>query len=145
MLFPRKIKKIKDYLFFLRLNKISKKEILKAPNSKLSFGTAGVREKIASGADKINIYTIRRLTMAYVRFLKLNNKKPIKIILTHDNRLGSELFTSEVSKILSKNKIYSYLYMKPIPTPFNSAMIQKYKADGGIILPQVIIPNDYHE
>ena len=88
MLFPRKIKKIKDYLFFLRLNKISKKEILKAPNSKLSFGTAGVREKIASGADKINIYTIRRLTMAYVRFLKLNNKKPIKIILTHDNRLG---------------------------------------------------------
>ena len=49
---------------------LSDEEIKEAFYTELGFGTGGLRGLMGVGTNRINVYTIRRATLGFARFLK---------------------------------------------------------------------------
>ncbi len=132
------------------LKKYSPEKIADNFSSELSFGTAGARELMEFGSNKINRYSIRRLTKGFFKFLvdkhglgELQNKG---IIIIHDNRYNGQEYTTEAASVFTKNKVKTYLYSenKQMPTPFGSAMVQKHHTVGAIVITASHNPKEYN-
>lgn len=127
-----------------KLQQLSVEEINNIFNSKLSFGTGGVRAKMGIGPSLLNIYTISQITNGYVRYLKDKYNEDIKIVLGRDSRNNGELFIKVVTTILESNGIEVLTFDNIIPTPVVSYMIRKEKAQGAIILTASHNPKEYN-
>lgn len=127
-----------------QLEKISENQISDIFDSKLSFGTGGVRAKMGIGPSLLNTYTISQITNGYVKYLKDNYKQEIKVVLGRDSRNNGELFTNVVTTILESNGIEVLTFDGIIPTPVVSYMIRKENAQGAIILTASHNPKEYN-
>nr|WP_307927052.1 hypothetical protein [Mycoplasmopsis bovis] len=69
--------------------------------NKLEFGTAGIRGKIGSGIEHLNIAHVRRIINGYAKYLvnKYHNQE-IKIVIGRDNRRKSYSFALCSAQIL---------------------------------------------
>ncbi len=89
-----------------QLKKMETKEKKEFFRDELTFGTAGIREKIGIGTNKINKYTIIKFVKSYGLFLKEKaeldgvNLEDKKIIVFHDNRRNAEKFTEYAARTL---------------------------------------------
>lgn len=129
------IKNIDDFEHLSILKSLKKDEIEERFKNEISFGTAGIREKVKLGTKYINEYTISKFAYCFGLILKeknLNLKKGI--VIFHDNRKYGRLFSTISAKILSALGFTVYLYQDndPLVTPFLSYLIIKKKLIGGI-------------
>ncbi|AGM24855.1 phospho-sugar mutase [Spiroplasma chrysopicola] len=119
---------------------MSEQELLEAFSSDLEFGTAGLRGLIGPGTGKMNLYTIRRATLAFLQFLQtkysLTDLKEKGVVIGHDNRHFSEQFAQEVADIFASNGIKAILFHNNDlrPTPMVSYTIRKIGATAGVII-----------
>lgn len=115
-------------------------ELQDAFTKNLEFGTSGFRGLIGAGTNRINIFTIRRLILAFIYYLQLiYSKIDLKnkgIILCHDNRHFSYYFFQEIMNILLSYNIKVILFKNNnlIPTPLVSYSIKKNNAIAGIMI-----------
>lgn len=133
---------------FLNMNEEQLKE---AFSEELEFGTAGLRGLIGgAGSGKINIYTIRRATLGFIKFLQeKNGEENLKnqgILIGHDNRHFSKEFAQEVADILTTNNIKAILFRNNDlrPTPLVSYSIKKINALAGIVITASHNPRIYN-
>ncbi|WP_368486795.1 phospho-sugar mutase [Spiroplasma sp. DGKH1] len=120
--------------------KMNETELQEAFANDLEFGTAGLRGIIGAGTGRMNLYTIRRATLAFMQFLQTQHSptdlKTRGVVIGHDNRHFSTEFAQEVANILATNNIKAILFDKNElrPTPVVSYSIRKIKALAGIII-----------
>lgn len=111
----------------------------------LEFGTGGMRGIIGYGANRINIFTVRRATLALADFLR--NKKPgqeLKVAIAYDSRHKSFEFALESALVLAKNGIRTYIFTAITPTPVLSYAVKELQADGGIVITASHNPKEYN-
>lgn len=113
--------------------------------NKLEFGTAGIRGKIGSGVENLNIAHVRRIIHGYAKYL-INKyaKQEIKVVIGRDNRRKSYSFALCSAQILDSYGIKVYFSKNICPTPFVSYSIMHYKAHGGINITASHNPKDYN-
>lgn len=113
--------------------------------NKLEFGTAGIREKIGSGIEHLNIAHVRRIINGYAKYLvnKYHNQE-IKIVIGRDNRRKSYSFALCSAQILDSYGIKVYFSKEICPTPFVSFSIMHFKAHGGINITASHNPKEYN-
>ena len=75
----------------------------------LEFGTGGMRGVIGAGANRLNIYTIRRATQGLADFLLRTEQTP-SCAIAHDSRIKSDLFAREAAAVLAANGVLVHLY-----------------------------------
>ncbi len=125
------------------LRQMSEKEIEDSFYQELSFGTGGIRGLMGLGPNRINIYTIRKVTLGLAKYL-LTHQKLNGVAIAYDNRFGSKEFAHEAAKVLASNGIKSYIYKELRPTPMLSFLVRHFKTSAGIMLTASHNPKEYN-
>ena len=116
----------------------------------LAFGTAGLRGIMGAGTARMNIYTIRRATMAYAKYLLSNfSKDQLQtkgVVIGHDNRKWSALFTYTAAAVLAHFQIKVFLFPdnEVTPTPVVSFATRQGGFIGGIVITASHNPKEYN-
>ena len=107
---------------------------------KLAFGTAGLRGIMGIGPNRMNIYTVRNATQGLANYLS----KQGSVVIGHDNRHNSRLFTLEAARVLAGNGITVYITPDLRPTPFVSYCARRKKASAAIMITASHNPPEYN-
>ena len=124
---------------------LSDKELEDRFYKELEFGTGGLRGVMGSGTNRINIYTIGKVTQGYSNFLKdIYKNREISVAIAYDSRLKSDEFAKRAALIFVSNGIKVYLYDSLRPTPMLSFAVRELKCNGGIVLTASHNPKEYN-
>lgn len=129
------------------IRKMSKKELdIFFDDSLMRFGTAGIRATLGPGTKQFNEFTYVQLAYSYGKFIKNKFKKNLKVVIGHDNRIGSIEYSKLCAEVLSSFGIKAYMFKNNelMPTPIISYAIRELKACGGIIITASHNPKDYN-
>lgn len=113
----------------------------------LTFGTAGLRGIIGAGTNRMNIYTVRRATEGFARYLLDTHPDAAKrqgIVIAYDSRQKSPEFAQEAAGVLAYHGIPVHLFPELRPTPMLSFAVRHLKAAGGIVITASHNPPEYN-
>ena len=99
----------------------------------LVFGTGGMRGKLGLGPNRMNAYTVGRVTQGLANWLKSSTEKPT-VALCRDTRRGSEEFVRRTASVLAANGIHSFIYERVEPTPALSFAVRELGCSAGVVI-----------
>lgn len=109
----------------------------------LEFGTGGLRGVLGAGTNRINIYTIGKVTQGYANYLLSKESSP-SIAIAYDSRINSEKFAHHAACVMAANGIKVYLWKELMPTPSLSFAVRYLGCDGGIVITASHNPSKYN-
>ena len=112
----------------------------------MEFGTGGMRGKLGLGTNRMNSYTVGRVTIAFGLYLlhRYPSAKKQGVVISHDNRYHSRDFALEAARILNEEGIPAFLFDVLRPTPELSYAVRKKGACGGIMITASHNPKEYN-
>lgn len=113
----------------------------------LEFGTGGLRAVLGSGTNRLNKYTIRRITKGYGNYLLSEFGKGAidnGVVIAYDTRHNSYEFALETAKTFAALKIKSFLFPAVTTTPELSFSVPYLHAVGGIVITASHNPANYN-
>jgi len=128
---------MKDELYGL-----SEQEIEDCFCKELTFGTGGIRAIMGPGPNRLNIYTIRKNTEGYARYVEECNGT--SVVIAYDNRSHSFDFALEAANVLAVHGIHVYLFESLRTTPELSFAVKYLHAFGGIVITASHNPPEYN-
>lgn len=128
-------KNLPDYLQE-QLEKLGKNEkwIEDAFGQDINFGTAGMRGRLEPGTNRINLFTIGRVTEGLARLIEEQGAEAIKrgVVISFDSRYHSREFAMHAARILGAHGIHVYLFDDLRPTPELSFAVRYLHTFAGI-------------
>ncbi|MBD5132056.1 MAG: phospho-sugar mutase [Clostridiales bacterium] len=100
----------------------------------LEFGTAGLRGVIGAGTNRLNDYTIGKVTQGLALYLLSRKKSGNTVAISYDSRNFSESFARYAASVLAANGIKAYITRVLEPTPYLSFMVRHLGCDAGIMI-----------
>lgn len=112
----------------------------------VEFGTAGMRGILGPGTNRINVYTIRKATIAFATFLanKFKDARDRGVVISHDNRHMSREFTFECAFVLNQMGFRAFIFDSLRPTPELSFAVRFKRACGGIMITASHNPKEHN-
>lgn len=126
------------------LRDLDEKELEDRFYKELEFGTGGLRGVIGSGFNRMNIYTVGKVTQGYANFLNDYYGKDVSVAIAYDSRIKSDEFAKRAALIFAANNIKVYLYESLRPTPMLSFALRHLKCKGGVVLTASHNPKEYN-
>lgn len=99
----------------------------------IKFGTAGLRGIMGAGTNKMNIYTVRKVSQGLADYLNEKYDHP-SIAISYDSRKNSKKFAFETASVMAGNNIRSYVTQEIQPTPFLSFCVRNLKTSAGVMI-----------
>ncbi|MDR1573360.1 MAG: phospho-sugar mutase [Clostridiales Family XIII bacterium] len=105
----------------------------------LEFGTAGMRGVLGAGSNRMNTYTVRRITQGFANYINekkrgvAGQKRP-SVAIGYDNRIKSDAFAFETACVLLANGIDAHIYPALAPTPALSFAVRHCGCDAGVMI-----------
>ncbi|MDR1240789.1 MAG: phospho-sugar mutase [Oscillospiraceae bacterium] len=130
---------------FLELERIKNniKEINNRFNCGIKFGTAGVRGLIGAGTNRLNIFTIAKITQAVSGFAIENFKNP-SVAIAFDTRKNSLLFANTAAMVFAANDLKVFVFDKTEPTPLLSFAVRYLGCSLGVMITASHNPAQYN-
>lgn len=104
----------------------------------IKFGTGGMRGLMGAGPNRMNIYTVGRVTKGFVKYLSNNFSKAMckdkGVVIAYDSRNNSVEFAKVTANILTSNGIRVYFFKEPVPTPELSFAIRYFGCIAGVVI-----------
>ena len=111
----------------------------------LIFGTGGLRGIMGVGTNRMNIYTVGKVTQGVIHYLlEKHPNQQLKIAITYDSRHNSQLFAKAIANICTANNIIAYLSKELRPTPWLSFCVRDLKCQAGIVVTASHNPPKYN-
>lgn len=100
----------------------------------IDFGTAGMRGRLEPGTNRINQFTIGRVTEGLARLIDENGSQAQKrgVVISFDSRYHSREFAEYAARILGTHGIHVYLFDDLRPTPELSYAVRHLHTFAGI-------------
>ncbi len=139
-------RKIRDELVSLEKAK-AWEEITERFCSELSFGTGGIRGIMGAGTNRMNEYTVARITAGLGEYLIAAYGEKAKIsgvVIAYDSRNNSRAFAETAANVLSGNGIKVFMYKMLCPTPQLSFSVRYREAIAGIVITASHNPKEYN-
>ncbi|HDG8498404.1 TPA: phospho-sugar mutase [Staphylococcus aureus] len=111
--------------------------------SKLTFGTAGIRGKFGLGEGRLNKFTIEKLALGLARYLNAQTNNPT-IVIHYDIRHLSTEFAQIIANVLANHQITVYLPDTYKTTPELSFAVRSLNTTAGIMITASHNPKDYN-
>jgi len=124
------------------LQKMTEEQIEDAFFDELTFQTAGIRGEMGVGSNRLNSYTIKKITKGVAGYLK--SKDIDSVVISYDNRNNSQAFSQLASQVFAKCKIKVYLTKELMPTPFLSYAVKKLGVGAGVMITASHNPSLYN-
>lgn len=119
--------------------------IIAAFGDTLKFGTAGLRELMGPGTNRMNRYTVALATQGFANYLKKENPNCCcRVVVGYDCRHNSKEFADMVADVFSANGIYVLLFDDMRPTPEISFAIREKQCAGGVNITASHNPKEYN-
>lgn len=110
----------------------------------LEFGTGGLRGIIGAGTNRINIYNIKRASLALGNYVKKTNSSAKSIAVTHDSRNFSRQFAMASAEIFAALGFTVYLTKELRPVPMLSFMTRYFNCSAGVCVTASHNPPQYN-
>ena len=146
--------KYKEWLENPLFDKETKEELLKIKDDEkeiedriykdLEFGTAGLRGTIGSGTNRMNKYTVGKVTQGLANFIIKEDGKNRGVVIAYDSRNMSKEFAKETALCLNANGIKTYIFESLRPVPELSYSVRKLKCIAGIMITASHNPAKYN-
>lgn len=145
--------KYKEWISSKNVDEKTKEELLNITDEKeiedrfyknLEFGTGGLRGVMASGTNRMNIYTIAKTTMGLAIYLKEKYGEDATCIVAYDSRNNSKEFAKESALVLAAVGVKAFLFESLRPTPMLSFAVREIRASGGINITASHNPMEYN-
>ncbi|HHC6027949.1 TPA: phospho-sugar mutase [Staphylococcus aureus] len=111
--------------------------------SKLTFGTAGIRGKFGLGEGRLNKFTIEKLALGLAHYLNAQTNNPT-IVIHYDIRHLSTEFAQIIANVLANHQITVYLPDTYKTTPELSFAVRNLNTTAGIMITASHNPKDYN-
>lgn len=100
----------------------------------INFGTAGMRGRLEPGTNRINLFTVGRVTEGLARLIDENGEEAQKrgVAISFDSRYHSREFAEYAARILATHGIHVYLFDDLRPTPELSFAVRYLHTFAGI-------------
>ncbi|HOO23147.1 MAG TPA: phospho-sugar mutase [Clostridia bacterium] len=130
----------------LELIKDNENEIKERFSIPLAFGTAGMRGEVGIGTFRMNNYTVARATKGLAMFVRSLGAEAMErgVVISYDTRRGSYEFAKTVAKVLSYNKVKSYVFENVHPVPMCSFAVRYLNAIAGVMITASHNPKEYN-
>lgn len=102
----------------------------------LEFGTGGLRGIIGAGTNRINKYTVRKVSQGLASYVIKNepDARSRGIVVSYDSRHCSPEFALEAAMVFAANGVKAYLFDELRPTPELSFAVRHLKACAGVMV-----------
>lgn len=112
----------------------------------LEFGTGGLRGVLGAGTNRINVYTVRRATLGFARYIaSMNPDWPLRgVVVAYDCRRMSRVFAQEVGLVLAAAGVRAFVFDHLCPTPELSFAVRQLGAAGGVMITASHNPPEYN-
>lgn len=140
---PSLDKELKEQLIELKNNHLILKESF---YRNLEFGTGGMRGEIGPGTNRMNIYTIRKASAGFAKYIASfgEDAKNRGVSIAYDSRYKSPEFAMEAAKTLATFGIKAYVFKELRPTPELSFAVRELNCFGGIVITASHNPPEYN-
>lgn len=142
-LYERWLKEVKDNELLKELQNMNEKEIEDSFYKDLSFGTGGLRGTIGAGSNRMNIYTVAKVTQGLANYLNANYKEP-SIVIGYDSRIKSDIFADVAAEVFSSNGIKVEKWSALLPVPTVSFATRYLHASAGVMITASHNPSKYN-
>ena len=115
------------------LKNMNEKEIKDAFYCDLEFGTAGIRGIMGLGTNRINKYTIGKVTVGLSNYLNKKYNNP-SVVIAYDTRNNSKEYAYDTALILNYYGIKTYIFKEVTSTPELAFSIKQLKCNCGIVI-----------
>ena len=112
------------------LREMTAEEIREAFYKTAEFGTAGMRNIMGLGTNRLNPYMIRLATKGLAMTLQEGDA----VAVAYDTRNNSPEFAAEAAKVLAQNGIRAYLFDDYSPVPLLSFAVRHLGCQAGIAI-----------
>ncbi len=99
----------------------------------LEFGTGGLRGVIGAGTNRMNIYTVARVTQGFSAQINKTFGSP-GVAIAYDSRFKSDLFAETAAGVFAANGIRVHIFRELMPTPTLSFAVRHLKCAGGVMV-----------
>lgn len=130
----------------LRSIKDDEKEIQERFYKNLKFGTGGMRGIIGAGTNRMNVYTITKVTQGLAEYILEVGEQACKmgVVIAHDSRNMSPEFCEATALCLNANGIKTYVFDSLRPTPELSFAVRELGCIAGVVITASHNPPEYN-
>ena len=109
----------------------------------LSFGTGGIRSALGAGTNRMNLFTVIRVTRGLGEWLRAGFDSP-SCAVSFDSRVLSDAFARTASAVLASMGIHVRIYPRLEPTPMLSFAVRYLHTSAGIMITASHNPPHYN-
>lgn len=114
--------------------------------SRLEFGTAGLRGKVGCGPNRMNRLVIQETATGLGHYLiqKIADAKSRGVVIGYDGRPDSQQFAHDTASVLTALDIKVYLTYKVAPTPVVAFGVKHFNAAAAVVVTASHNPPEYN-
>lgn len=141
------------YQQWLDFDEETRKELLEIKDEKeiedrfykdLAFGTGGLRGLMGAGPNRINSYTVRKVTYGLAQYIRENFQNNPSVVIAYDTRNGSKEFAKDAASVFCASGVQVFLFEEVAPTPVLSFAVRHLNASAGIVITASHNPKEYN-
>lgn len=117
-------------------------ELLSRFGRELAFGTGGMRGLRGTGTNRMNRYTVARVSQGLAAYLLERGGQSVAI--AYDSRIGSREFALVTAGVLAHNGIRAWCFDRLMPTPVLSFAVREMGCDAGVMITASHNPAQYN-
>ena len=110
----------------------------------LEFGTGGLRGILGAGTNRMNIYTVRKVTQGLANFIIKENAQAKGVAIAFDSRHMSPEFAKGTALCMAANGIKAYIFPSLRPTPMLSFALRELGCTAGVVVTASHNPPQYN-
>lgn len=109
----------------------------------LAFGTGGLRGVLGVGTNRMNVYTVGRVSQGLANWLKGQFERP-SVVIGYDSRLKSREFARQAASVLAAAGVQVHLWSTLNPVPTVSFATRRLGASAGVMITASHNPSRYN-
>lgn len=104
-------------------------------DTRLAFGTAGLRGEIAAGPNRMNRVLVAQAAAGFARWLleHAEGARP-SVVIGYDGRKNSDVFARDTAEIMAGAGLRAILLPRLLPTPVLAFAVRHLNADAGVMV-----------
>ncbi len=105
-------------------------------DSRLAFGTAGIRGALGAGPNRMNRVLVAQAAAGLAAFVadRVGGPDAPSVVIGFDGRKNSRIFATDTAEIVAGAGIHAVLLPRPLPTPVLAFAIRHTKASAGVMV-----------
>lgn len=109
----------------------------------LGFGTGGLRGIMGAGTNRMNMYTVAKVTRGFAKYLSSISDLP-SCAIGYDSRNQSAAFARLAAAVLADKGVRVHLFDELVPVPMLSFAVRYLHCDGGVMITASHNPCEYN-